>query len=238
MSRCLKILITLVIALILAFFILWSLLPTLVSKELSKQAGVPITMETFQLSSSLIHIDNLNVKNPPMYTLPKALSVATIDIYAPFSRFFAPKIILDKLELDTIYVGIEFDSKNSKQGNWTTIMNHLGGDDPKKGQKEVIIKKLILTNLSIELAYRDGSAPPKKLQKIKRIELDNVSSEGGIPSSVVMKIIMREALHNIFSKEGIQNMIQDSLKQNLPTGPSNLFKGFFGNACPEANLSD
>lgn len=233
MSRLLKILIAVLITLFIALLIVWTMLPILVSKELSKQAQVPVSMEALQISSSSIHINKLKVGNPPSYTLPKALTVNTIQINAPLSRYFDPQITLDRLVLDDIYVGLEFDSKNSKQGNWSTIMGHLNGEEPQNSQKNVLIKKLILTNLSIELAYRDGSAPPKKLQKISRIELDNVSSEGGIPSSVIMKIVMREALHNIFSKEGLQNMIQDAIQNRTPSGAGNLFKGLFSDALPD-----
>ncbi len=228
MNRFVKILITLIVAIVITLVILWGMLPTLVSRELSKQAGVPVSMETFKLSFSDINIEALNVANPPLYTLPKALSVGTTQIVAPLSTYFDPEITIDYLSLDTIYLGLEFDSKNSKRGNWGFIMGNLGGEDPNTPSKSVMIKKLILTNLSIELAYKDGSAPTRKLQKIKRIELNNVSSEGGIPSSVVMKIVMREALHDIFSKEGIQNMLQEALKPVTPSGAAgNLFKGLF-----------
>ena len=232
MSRLLKILIALLITLFIALVIIWTMLPVLVSKELSKQAKVPISMDALQLSLSNIHIEKLKVGNPPFYTLPKALTVDTIEITAPLSRYFDPQITLDRLTLDNIYVGLEFDSKNSKQGNWSTIMGHLNGSDPQNTSKNVLIKKLILTNLSIELAYKDASSPPKKLQKITRIELDHVSSEGGIPSSVIMKIVMREALHNIFSKEGLQNMIQDAIQNRTPSGAGALFKGLFSDAVP------
>ena len=62
----------------------------------------------------------------------------------------------------------------------------------------------------------------RKLKPIKRLELNNISSEGGIPTAQIMDIIMSEMLRNVFSKEGLQNMLEGILS---PGGKHRLHSG-------------
>ncbi len=68
----------------------------------------------------------------------------------------------------------------------------------------------------------DGRRP------IERIELTNISSEGGVPTSQIMNIVMHETLRNIFSKEGLQNMLDGVLNPgDSGGGVMNTLKGLF-----------
>ena len=140
------------------------------------------------------------------------------------------------MTMDDVYIGLEFDSPNNKNGNWTTIMNNMSkstkeDSDQAKAKGEttsVLIKRLVITDLQIELAYKTGGKPNRKLRPIDRIELTNISSEGGIPTAQIMNIIMQETLRNIFSKEGLQNMLDGILNpQDSGGGVMNTLKGLF-----------
>lgn len=141
--------------------------------------------------------------------------------------------------LADVYIGLEFDSPRSKRGNWTTIMNNVSKNTRSEQQKakakgkstKVLIKRLIITDLKIELAYKTGGRANRKLRTIDRIELTDISSEGGIPTGQIMNIVMQETLRNIFSKEGLQNMLEEVLK---PSGSDRntieTLKGLFSDA--------
>lgn len=216
MKKLIKIFIGLVVLVFIALLVVWGTLPHLVSSKLSEKAKVPISIEGIQFTPSKISLSKIKVGNPPAYNIvPRALSVNKTKIIAPFTHFFKKKILIEELTMDDIYIGLEFDSKNSKNGNWTLIMNNLNSEANKKDKKEtdVLIKKTLLRNLIIEIAYKD-TGKKQRLKPIDKIELNNISSSGGIPSSQIMSIVMDQALRNIFSKEGIQNMLQDALSPN------------------------
>ncbi|NRA90099.1 MAG: hypothetical protein HRU43_03090 [Simkaniaceae bacterium] len=237
MKKALIIIFGIIVVLALGCILVWNMLPSIVSHKLSKQAGVSVTIGDMRISPSSLRVDSIKVENPPQYSkTPRALSVREIDVQSPITHFFDDNIVIEELSMDDMYVGLEFDAPNSKNGNWTTIMNNVSksaSDEKDKAEKKgkstkVLIKRLIITDLQIELAYKTGGKANQTLRPIDRIELKNVSSEGGIPTSQLMNIIMRETLRNIFSKEGLQNMLEGVLNPaDSKGGVMDTLKGLF-----------
>lgn len=216
MSRFFKYLVIIVILFGAALFAGWKMLPGYIASSLSSKTGVGISIGDINFTLSSIEMDEFEVGNPPGSLLSKALSVDKTLLEVPLQRFFDKRVEIPHLYLKDIYLGLEFDSKKSKRGNWTTIMKNLSravDGAGKNSEREVLIKYLVLENLDIELAYRD-TGEVKKLSKINRIELTNVSSKGGLPTAQIMNIIMKEALKDIFSRENLQNMLEDVLKKD------------------------
>lgn len=237
MKKALIIIFGIIVALVLACILVWNMLPTIVAHKLSKQAGVSVTIGDIRMGTSMIRVDTIRVGNPQGYNkTPRALSVDKLTVDVPLTRFFDDNIVIEEMTLDDVYIGLEFDSPKSKNGNWTTIMNNVSksaGDEKEKAKKKgkttsVLIKKLVITDLQIELAYKTGGKANRKLRPIDRIELNNISSEGGIPTSQIMNIVMQETLRNIFSKEGLQNMLDGILNPNdSGGGVMDTLKGLF-----------
>ncbi|MCP5506351.1 MAG: hypothetical protein H7A38_05665 [Chlamydiales bacterium] len=237
MKKALIIIFGLIIILVLACILIWNMLPSIVSHKLSKHAGVSVTISDIRVGSDHLKIDGIRVGNPEGYSkTPRALSVSYFYVGAPFTRFFDDQIVINEMKMDDVYIGLEFDSPSSKSGNWTTIMNNMSkstSDDKEEAKKKgkstsVLIKKLVITDLQIELAYKTGGKANKKLRPIDRLELTNISSEGGIPTAQIMNIIMQETLRSIFSKEGLQNMLDGVLNpNNSGGGVMNTLKGLF-----------
>jgi hypothetical protein len=237
MKKTLIIIFGLIIILILGCILVWNMLPTIVSHQLSNYAGVSVSISDIRISPNHIKVDGIRIDNPSGYSkTPRALSVDTFYAGVPFTHFFDDQIVIDEMKMDHTYIGLEFDSPNSKSGNWTTIMHNMnkstaeGKEKAKKKEKStsVLIKRLVITDLQIELAYKTGGNPNKKLRPIDRLELTNISSEGGIPTAQIMNIIMQETLRNIFSKEGLQNMLDGILNPNdAGGGVTNTLKGLF-----------
>jgi hypothetical protein len=237
MKKTLIIIFGLIMILILGCILVWNMLPTIVSHQLSKYAGVSVSISDIRISPHHIKVDGIRIDNPSGYAkTPRALSVDTFYAGVPFTHFFDDQIVIDEMKMDHTYIGLEFDSPNSKSGNWTTIMHNMnkstaeGKEKAKKKEKStsVLIKRLVITDLQIELAYKTGGNPNKKLRPIDRLELTNISSEGGIPTAQIMNMIMQETLRNIFSKEGLQNMLDGILNpNNAGGGVTNTLKGLF-----------
>ena len=219
-----------IVALVLIGIIGWNTLPSWVSKALSKRAEVPVSIGSIHLLSPGVAVKRIQVGNPPNSILPYALQVATLQVNTPLTRFFDDRIVIDLMTLNDVYLGLEFESQGSTNGNWSTIMRNLKqstGKEKATAQEKgkttsVLIKKLIITNLNIDLVYQRGDRRVRKLKPIKRIELNNISSEGGIPTAQIMDIIMSEMLRNVFSKEGLQNMLDGVLS---PGGKADSIQG-------------
>ena len=225
-SGIIGVFILVVIVGVLVIFFGWSRVPDILASRLSEKLKVQVSIDDIHISMNAIDIQKLEVGNPRSYTLPRAFSAEQILISAPLTAYIHEQVVIDTIEIDNIYLGLEFNSQSHKNGNWTVLMANLKeSEDRSSKRKTVLIKKLILTNIDITLAYRDGSKPTKKLSRIKRLEFDNVTSEKGIPTEQIADIIAREMLKSIFTLEGLGNMLEGVLE--LPQkGVETIFKPF------------
>lgn len=221
-----------IIAAVLVVFFGWSRIPDWLASRLEEKLQVHVSIDDVHPSWESIDIQKLEIGNPSGYNLPKAFSSEQILIEAPAANYLRKQVVIEKMQIDNIYLGLEFDKQRSQNGNWTVLMANLRASEashPHDG-KTVLIKKLILNNIDITLAYRDNSMRPKKLKTIKHLEYDNVTSEKGIPTEQIADIVMREMLKSIFSFENLGNMLENVLKNpyNAPKTLLKPFKGLFG----------
>ena len=239
MKSFVKWLIILFIVLLAVILFAWSFVPGMLSKELTQKAGVPVSISSVGLTPWSITVSDFTIGNPPGSILSKALYVGTTKIKTPFYRYFEDKIVINEATLNNIYLGLEFEKPFSQKGNWTQIMKNFDRNSKGEDGKPVLIKKLIITNMDIEIAFRDNpSQPPKRLKGIKRMELSNVSSESGLPIAAITNQVIGSMLQEVFNREGIQNMIQGIFNPSQSSG--GVFGGlkelFGANEFPESEL--
>ncbi len=235
MKTFFKFFVVFLILLFTAGFFAWNMVPSWVTSKLSKEAGVTVAIGDIGATWERISVRRFYMGNPPGRVLSKALTIQQSTIDAPLSRYLDDDIVIDQVVAKNIYIGVEFNSKGSNSGNWTTIMNNIkrnaltdNGD-----KKTVLIKHLSLRNINIELAYTNERGKTKRLKPIGRIDLKNVSSEGGIPSSVIMDIVIQQMLDEIFSLENIQNMIRTFVPRDTGSETLDTIRGLFGEATVE-----
>lgn len=226
--------ILLIVLIIVVLFISWSRVPEMVANNLSKKLQVPVSIGDMQLSPKSIKVSNLQIGNASGYkTLPKAFSAESLTIHAPLSSYMNQDIVIEEVTIDNIYLGLEFDSISGTNGNWTTIMSYYQRATEEEKQagnrKTILIKKLVFTNISPYLVFVKEGKGIKKLPKIDRIELYNVSSEGGFPSDQLLKSVLGQMLKSVFEKEHLQNMLYNLLKDPQKTIETltKPFKGLF-----------
>lgn len=220
-------------AVCIAAFIAWSRAPDILANNLSKKLGVPVEIEDISLGFSHITVENFEIGNVPNGILPKAFSVETLAVNAPLGRYLNDQIVIDTIKLDNVYLGLEFDSATSTNGNWTRIMSNLQdstdtdqnvppsersrkrksqqqapANTPKTG-KSLLIKELIINNISVDLVYVKGDGKIKKLPMIKQIVLRNISSEEGFPMDQLMNSVLGQMLQQVFIQQNLKNMIQE-----------------------------
>ncbi|MBI3236965.1 MAG: AsmA family protein [Chlamydiales bacterium] len=229
-----------VVAALIIGFIGWARLPDIIANSVSKKLKVSTEIGDMGLKWSEITIDHVSIGNPPGCTLPKAFSCDEIRIMTPFSRYLDQQVVIDQISLDKVYLGLEFNSAKGTDGNWTQIMKNLdtstGQTTKSKKEKSkspssdrsVLIRSLVLTNIDVDVFYRKEGGKIHRLKRIDRIELTDISSEGGLPTDQIMNSVLGQMLKSVFEKQNIQNMLQNLLQQ-----PSDVqkyldpFKGFF-----------
>jgi hypothetical protein len=228
-------------------FIFWSRVPDMLANNLSKKMKVAVSIDSIGLGWGKIDLKKIDIGNPPNSILAKAFSCNEIDVNAPFTRYLSKNIVIDVIDLNDIYLGLEFDSPSSTKGNWTTIMNNIQSTtaanqvSKKKeeaapgSQRSVLIHHVILTNINVDVVYKKDSGKVKKLPTIPRIELTEISSEGGLPMDQITNSILGEMLKQVFIKENLKNMLQELMNQPGPIKQYLApFKGLFGEAEKEA----
>jgi uncharacterized protein involved in outer membrane biogenesis len=222
-------------------FLLWSRLPDIVASSVSKRLQTSVEIGDIYFSQNSIDVDRFVIHNPKGFKLPRALSAEKIDIEAPLTHYLKNNIEIDEIVVQDVYIGLEFDSIKSTQGNWSTLLTHAKHAQEESSKsasnKTVFIKRLALLNIHVELLYQnDGKV--RKLKPIKQIELKNISSTGGNVGDQLMNSALGEAIKQVFIEENLKDVL-DQLMQ-VPGNPLKEYigplKSFFGSADIEEPL--
>ncbi len=229
-------LLVLILAAVIVFFVYWGRVPDTLAKTLSQKLGVKVTIASMGITPTSVSVKQIEIGNPPKSILPKAFSCERIEVDAPLTRYLSDNIVIDEISLDKVYLGLEFKNAKGTDGNWSVIMANMKANTPastapKEKQRAVLIHKLVLTNIDTDVVYQDGNGKVKHLPTIDRIELTDISSEGGFPVDQLMNSVLGQMLKQVFIKQNMQNMMQDFL--NNPPGGGQVdkylqpFKRFF-----------
>jgi hypothetical protein len=194
------------------FAVFWASAPYLFSKQLGKALEVPVKTNRLTVSASEVDITQLHISNPEGSVLPTAFTAKTFRIFTPFLNYFKEEIVIEEIVLDQIYLTIEFNAAGSKQGNWTTLMGNLKNSTKQGDQnKKVLIKKLVLTDITTDLVFDRHTGRVRNLPHIGRMEFANVSSQGGLPMHQIMSSVLGSMLYDIFEAYEINQIIEDIL---------------------------
>jgi uncharacterized protein involved in outer membrane biogenesis len=209
-----------VLAGVVLFFLAKSRLPDMIASKLSKTLQVAVEIGDMNFTLDTIKIENLEISNPRGFKLEHAFTVQEIVIQAPLMNYLKKDIVIDEIDLNNVYIGLEFDSPQGTSGNWTTIMTNAEKAQTQSSQsssdKTVLIKRLVLNNINADLLYQsDGKV--RHLPTINQIILYNVSSQGGDVLDQLMNSALGQMLKEIFIKENLKE-IMDKIFQQIPGG--------------------
>lgn len=240
--RLSSILIILILIIVVALFLGWSRIPDMIANNLSKKFNVSVVIDAINLGPKKIVVKKMQIGNPPSYTsLPKAFSAQEARIEAPLTRYFSKDVVIEEVNINDIYLGLEFDSASSTDGNWTVIMSNYRSstaeENQEKKERSVRIKRLVLNNISIDLVFKKDGGSIKKLPMIDQIVLTDITSEGGIPMDQLMSSVLGQMLKSVFTKENLQNMLKNLLETPEKTLNKVIkpFKGLFKGCRVEEN---
>jgi hypothetical protein len=220
-----KLAIIAILALVIFAYIAKSRLPDIVSNNLSKKIHAPVQIDDIHVSWDKVNIDKITIGNPTGSILPKAFSCRELTSLAPVTNYLKKRVVVDQIEIDDVYLGLEFKSSLDTDGNWSKIIDQINKSSSTSSSRSVLIRKLILTNIDVDLVYTSQGNTINHLRHIDRIELNDVSSEEGIPSNQITSLLIKEALKSILSEQNLQNFIQDII-QHPEKGIKKILKPF------------
>ena len=210
-----------IIVVVIVAIIGWSRVPDIIANNLSKKLKVYVEIGSINLGWGEIKINKTEIGNPPGAVQPQAFKCREIDIIAPLTRFMDKQIVIDEIDVNDVFLDLEFDSAKGTKGNWSRIMGNLQQStaaEPKQSTetpRSVLIHKLVLTNIDVDVLYIKEGSKVIHLPQIDRIELYDISSEGGLPMDQLMNSVFGQMLKSVFQKQNLKNMMQD-LIQNPP----------------------
>jgi uncharacterized protein involved in outer membrane biogenesis len=209
-----------VLAGVILFFLAKSRLPDMIASKLSKTLQVAVAIGDVNFTLETIKIDNLEISNPRGFKLDHAFTVQEILIKAPLKNYLKKDIVIDEIDLNNVYIGLEFESPQGTSGNWTTIMANAEKAQTQSSKsasdKTVLIKRLVLNNINADLLYQsDGKV--RHLPTIDQIVLVNISSQGGDLMDQLMHSALGQMLKEIFMRENLKD-IMDKIFQQIPGG--------------------
>lgn len=197
-------------------YVAYSNVDLILAKAISKKTMTPVTIDQVQFQKQSFSIDGLLISNPTEARLPTALKVRQIAVNAPYKTYISDPIVIDQIMMSDVYVNIQLYTKDQSQGNWQTIMSRMEVDHESALSKErvTVIKKLILTNIQIDLILADGKI--NHLSPINRLEFNDITSEKGIPTQEISEIIVQKMMNQILFEKGIKAILN---------APANAIKG-------------
>jgi hypothetical protein len=192
---------------------------TILAEIISKKTMTLVSIEDVIWEKDSFTIDDIMIANPKQARLPAAMRVKKIKVDAPYKQYLENPILINQIHLDSVYVNIQIYNKDQTEGNWQTLMGNMAVDhkSPLSIERSALIKKLILTNIQIDLILSDGKL--HHLSPIERLEFDNISSDKGIPTQEISEIIVQKMMQSIFLEKGLKSIIEapvDIIKGVIP----------------------
>lgn len=200
---------TVCLGIIAALIILWTIKAPIVSSYLSKTLGMRVSVATVSIGPSRSKMKYFKIDNPHKYKSQYALKAESIRTSYQWKELKDNPTIIDRIEIDQIDLAIEFANVLGTKNNWSDLISRM--PEKKENAKEVIVKKLILTNMRVDIRGM-GLSAKRQTRTIDRMEFTNVSSHEGFP--------MRELISQIF---GNANLF-DYIKNIVPGGPGGIIK--------------
>ncbi len=218
----------------------WTRLPSLLSNHLSSALGVEVEVKRTQVGWKRITIEGIAISNPTKTIQGKALTIDQLSIAAPFFSYFKKNILIEQIDLKGIYIDLEFDSASTTSGNWTRIMQKAKSKTSIPSSRTVLIKKLVLSEIDVDVFYKKEQSRVERLPTIAQIVLTNVSSEGGVPLDQIMNSVLGQMLKSVFVQQNLKNMLQGLLDspENSVNKLLRPFKGFFNTTPLQAPPSE
>lgn len=179
-----------------AIGISWTNRENILAHFISRQLHVPVSISTLEIGKSSAEISRLWIGNFPSSQTTTSFTSETLRVDAKWDQIFGNPVTIDHIDIDNIFVGIEFYDANGDDNNWGRMLHENGSK--KKNPRDYLIRTLTLRNLTVELTQANGKV--KRYPTIKQMEFYNISSASGFPVEEIEKAIFEMMMKDIFKK--------------------------------------
>ncbi len=203
-------------AVILTFFFLIAYLVYLnssliLSKTLSNTTQTPVTVGAIGFLRDAFTIQRLVISNPKDAYLPTAFKAETIKVSSAYTSYFRQTVVIEKIEVDDVFLNIEFYTEDKLTGNWQALFDNMGKSDQlMKNNRQTLIKQLVLRNVQVNLILAGGKI--HRLSPIDQLEFEGLSSDEGFPVQQISEIIAKKMIYSVLKEEGLNLIIKIPLK--------------------------
>lgn len=215
-------LVPLFLIIFLSAHLLWNQVPRKLSQTLSNALQTSVLIGDATISFSKIGLQKIIINSQRKSQLSKAFSCETVTVNAPVAGYLKDDIEIELIELDNVYLGLEFDSPQSTTGNWTRLMDNLSKSSEKvdqtKTSKNILIKKLRITNINAQVVYLNKNDRPINLKPIPVLEFENISTSSGFPVEQLSNSVLGKMLKQVFIQENLSDMLNQWVnpKEQVP----------------------
>jgi hypothetical protein len=201
-----------VLCLVVALGITWTNRENILAHFISRQLHVPVSIRSLEIRKSSAEISRIWIGNFPHSQTPTSFTAESITLDANWDQIFGNPVTIEEIDIDNIFVGIEFYDAGGDDNNWSRILHENG--QKKKNPKDYLIRTLILRNLTVELTQANGKV--KRYPTIQRMEFHNISSEAGFPVEEIEKAIFDLMMKDIFKKFNLKQLFKNINPVPLP----------------------
>lgn len=215
-----KLCVLIILILIAAVIFLWLIKAPLMSRYLTREIGVPVSVRTISMWPSVTAIRDFRIFNPSGYHSPTAFEVAQTKVEYRWKALNANPHEIDLITLDNVFLYIYIKDSSGKDNNWTDIGARMPERKESRGA-EVLVHKLVLRNMTVKTegpgAKTLGIAG---VQHFDQMEFDEIDSKEGFPT--------KELISKIFQGAGLRQFIERFVNptQQLQKIINNPFKVF------------
>ncbi len=193
------------------FYLVFKNPEVVLAHVISHAIKTPVTINDIDFDRESFKIQNLIVGNSKEAYIPTAFRAEVLEVAAPYKHYLQHPIVIDKIEMDNIYLDIEFYNEDKTEGNWHSLIANMHSDEkPVKHKRKTLIKKLVLNHIQVNVILADGKI--HRLSPIEYLEFDDITSEEGIPIKEISEIIVRKMIYSILKDEGLNLIIKVPIK--------------------------
>ena len=222
MKKTLLILAGLIAILAIAALLAWNSKASVAAGMLHRHLGVPVTIQSLDLTRHSGTISNLSIGNPPRYRSPTSFTARSIDITTTLEQLRANPLVIDEIVMDDLFINVE--NQQNGDTNWNEILAH-GSKKKTATDRHYLIKTLIMRNLNVQVTQAGGQV--KQYPALARMEFHNISDQTGFPVSEIEKAIFNQMMQDLYKKLDLEKMIKPLIPGGnyIPSGIlPNLFK--------------
>lgn len=192
----------LALLLIAGIAFLWLIKAPVISAYFSDKLGVPVTMRSISIWPKRTTISDFRIANPYGFKSKTAFKVEKTTIDYRWKAVFQTPSEIDQILMQDVFLSIELKNPTGSNNNWSAI----GAGIPKdRGDKEVIVHKMILKNITVKIegmgARILGVAGTKHFDEM---EFNEINSKDGFPT--------KELVSQIFQGAGLLKYLDQFLK--------------------------